>query len=283
MSVAAARKGGVRPSVAVVFAAVLAVAVAGCGGYQAGANLAAAGPGATAKDTTAADKRGAKTGGEIQVTGRGSVTVEPDLALLELGVEARAETVKEARAQAAEAMTQIVEALKRLGIADTDIQTRAFSIFPLYDYLEETDEEGRRKGREVLAGYRVANQATVKVRDTGRVGEAIDAAAQAGGDATRINNVRFTVEDTGPYLARLRELAVEDALTKAGHYATLADVTLGPLMRLQEAGSPFPASERFASVRLEAEAAFDSAPTPVAGGELELALTIHTVFATNND
>lgn len=274
-----------RPFVGVVFAAVLAVVavvVGGCGGYQAGANLAAASAEATAKDTAGTDKRGAKAGGEIQVTGRGSVTVEPDLALLELGVEARAETVKEARAQAAGAMTQIVEALGRLGIADTDIQTRSFSIFPLYDYLEETDEEGRRKGREVLAGYRVANQATVKVRDTSLVGEAIDAAAQAGGDATRVNNVRFTVEDTGPYLARLRELAVEDALTKAGHYATLAGVRLGPLVRLQEAGSPFPASDRFASVRLEAEAAFDSAPTPVAGGELELALTIHTVFATNH-
>ena len=237
---------------------------------------------AGAEGASAADRgRAAKAGGEIQVTGRGSVTVEPDLALLELGVEARAGTVREARAQAAEAMTRVVEALKLLGIADTDIQTRAFSIFPLYDYLEETDEEGRRKGREVLAGYRVANQASVKVRDTGRLGETVDAAAQAGGDATRINNVRFTVEDTGPYLERLRELAVEDALAKAGHYATLAGIGLGPLVRLQEAGSPFPASEGFVSVRLATEA-FDSAPTPVAGGQLELALTVQTVFATSH-
>ena len=200
------------------------------------------------------------------MVGQGSVTVEPNLALLELGVEARAGTVSEARGQAAAAMTLVVEALERLGVAESDIQTRAFNIFPLYDYVEETYEEGRHTNRQVLAGYRVVNRASVKVRDIGRVGDAIDAAAEAGGDATRINGVRFTVEDTQPYMARLREQAVTDALAKAGHYATLAGVSLGRLVRLREAGGPAPASEGFADARFAEAAAFDSAPSTVASG-----------------
>ena len=131
----------------------------------------------------------------------------------------------------------------------------------------------------MLAGYRVSNLVSVKVRDIDSVGEAIDAAAQAGGDATRINGVRFTVEDAGPYMAQLRELAVTDALTKAGHYAALAGVELGGLVRLQETASPRPAArDGSEEAFLGAPAAFDSPSSPVAGGQLELRLTIQAVF-----
>ena len=68
----------------------------------------------------------------IWVSGRGEITATPDLAILSVGVEARADTVAEARNQAAEAMDGLVQALKDRGIADTDIQTRFFSAGGLY-------------------------------------------------------------------------------------------------------------------------------------------------------
>ena len=202
----------------------------------------------------------------VWVIGEGSVMVEPDLALLGLGVEARADTVGAAREQAAEAMAAVVTALKRLGVADLDVQTRSFDIDPIYDYFEEFDEvTGRHTGREVLTGYRVSNLASVKVRDLERVGEMIDAAAEAGGDAVRINGVRFTVEDTEPFTAALREDAFTDALAKAEHFASLAGVSLGKLVRIHEAsglGSTPKPSPRHAPSRQQRRRTVPSRPHP---------------------
>jgi len=46
----------------------------------------------------------------ISVTGEGRVRVKPDIAILNLGVEAEAEKVVEAHAQAAEAMNKVIKA-----------------------------------------------------------------------------------------------------------------------------------------------------------------------------
>ena len=66
----------------------------------------------------------------ISVSGTGSVFGEPDVAILTLGVEAQADSVGEARAEAAEAMDAMVTVLKDSGVEDSDIQTSRFSVEP---------------------------------------------------------------------------------------------------------------------------------------------------------
>ena len=204
----------------------------------------------------------------IWVTGEGTIALEPDLALLNIGVETEATTVAAARQQAANAMTAIVEAVKAHGLADRDIQTRSFSIYPRYDYLERT---------QVLAGYRVSNSVTIKIRDIDGIGVIIDDVADAGGDATRINGISFTVEDPEPFITQLREAAVNDALAKAQHFATLAGVSLGRLVYISETGTGSPVSRDFGGAVMEM-AAPSAAPTPVSVGELELSMTVQAAF-----
>ena len=74
----------------------------------------------------------------IWVSGRGEATSMPDLAILNLGIEALADTVSEARNQAATAMEGTVAALRANGIAERDIQTRFFNISPRYTTREVT-------------------------------------------------------------------------------------------------------------------------------------------------
>ena len=74
----------------------------------------------------------------VWVTGRGEATSAPDLAILNLGIEALADTVSEARAQAAAAMQGSVTALQANGIAERDIQTSFFNISPRYTTREVT-------------------------------------------------------------------------------------------------------------------------------------------------
>ena len=156
----------------------------------------------------------------IWVSGQGSISVAPDLANLDLGVETRAANVSEANSQASEAMDAIIEALEARGVKDEDIQTSRFSVYPRYNYVEE-EMDGVRTSREVLTGYRVRNNATVKLRDLDTIGEVIEDVVTAGGDDVRINGINFTLEDPKPKMVELREMAVADARAKAEHLAEL--------------------------------------------------------------
>ena len=75
-------------------------------------------------------------------------------------------TVKQARADAAAAMTRVVAALKAAGLADKDIQTSTLSLSPNFDY--NAGNAGK------LTGYTLSNAASATVRDLDRVGDALD-------------------------------------------------------------------------------------------------------------
>ena len=70
------------------------------------------------------------------MAGSGSIAGEPDIATLKLGVSVEKETVAEAREAAAVAMTAVLDSLKANDIAEEDIQTERFSIYPQYDYTD---------------------------------------------------------------------------------------------------------------------------------------------------
>ena len=159
----------------------------------------------------------------IAVSGTGMVFAEPDRAVVTLGVEARAETVSTARADAARAMTAIIAALGADGIAEQDIQTRSFDISPQYSRRERTDSSGARYNEQVLLGFIVSNQAAVNVRNMENIGGILDRVAEAGGDLTRIRGISFSSDDPTQLHAQAREAAVKDLMAKAQHYATLAN------------------------------------------------------------
>ncbi|MCH9009354.1 MAG: SIMPL domain-containing protein [Chloroflexi bacterium] len=214
----------------------------------------------------------------IWVNGQGKISLEPDLVLLTVGVETTGKTVAEANGKAADAMEAIVATLRSRGLEDRDIQTRSFNVFPQYEYREVT-ESGFRTNRQILIGFRVSNTASIKIRDLDAVGEIIDEVANAGGDSTRINGIRFTVEDTAPMMDELRALAVGDVMDKAEDYARLSGVGLGRLVFISESSAGRPIVQNFAVPRMAfAESAMD-ASTPIIGGELELTLNVQAVFA----
>ena len=219
-------------------------------------------------------------GAGIWVSGQGTISLDPDLAMLDFGVEVNAPSVSEANSQAATAMDAIVDALKDRGVKDEDIQTSRFSVSPRYRYVEE-EMDGVRTGRDVLTGYRVRNNATVKLRDLDAIGEVIDEVVTAGGDVVRINRINFTLEDPKPKMTELREMAVADAKAKAEHLAELSDVSVGRLIYISE-GAVGPSVGGFGGggygVAFAQESAALAAPS-VSGGEVTLSLRVQAGFA----
>ena len=214
--------------------------------------------------------------GEIHVSGQGKASIEPDLAILNLGVETRGATVSEAREEAATAMEAVMGALEEADVAENDIQTRRFNIRADHEWQEVT-ENGIRTSKSVLVGYRVNNTLIVKVRDLDSVGTVIDDTAEAGGDAIRFDGLNFTAEDLSPVMTQLREDAVNDAKSKAQHFADLAEVGLGQLIFISDGTVARPLSRVYAE---SAASAFQvqAYDTGISRGELDVTMSVQTVF-----
>ncbi len=214
----------------------------------------------------------------IAVTGVGTISVEPDVAILTLGVEAFASTVAEARDTAAEAITGILAVLDDAGIDEDDIATQFFNIQPEYTFDRIIEERIERSERR-LVGYRVTNTLSVKVRDFDRLSDVIDGSVTAGGDAVRVNGISFTLEDGAEFEAQARVLAVQDAMAKAKVFADETGVERGKLVFITE--SSFPQFGGVAEARSLARPAFDGAfaPTPIVAGKLDVRVSVQAVFS----
>ncbi len=206
----------------------------------------------------------------IWVTGEGEVSVAPDVAVLNLGVQVQSGSVAEAQNYAATTMTAVVAELDNFGIAEKDIKTSQFSITPVRRWSEKD-------GREILIGYLVNNTVTTKVRKIEDTGAIIDAVARAGGDYIVINSVSFTVDDPSAYYEEARALAMADARTKAEQLADLGKVRLGKPSYINETGAYAPVVRDFyAEGAMLAPAA---APTPISPGETEIRLSVQVVYS----
>jgi uncharacterized protein YggE len=207
------------------------------------------------------------TTGGINVSGQGTVTGKPDTLTVNLGVSVLRPTVDQATRDAATLATAITDALKANGVAEDDIQTSNYSIYPEYDYSGS---------QQRLTGYRVNNQVNVKIRNLDSAGAVIDAATAAGGDATVVNNVAFSIEDDAELLQMARTAAWQDAEAKARQLAQLAGVTLGSAVSITETityNTPPIYYQR------EAAGAMDSVSTPIESGTQDVIVNIQVIFA----
>ena len=211
--------------------------------------------------------------GGITVSGSATISVEPDLAILDMGVEAFGKTVSFARSDAAIAMDAIVSSLKSEGVLEKDIQTQRLNISPKYEW-QEISIGSQVTNKQVLTGYSVSNYVRVKIRDLDHVGKIVDSASESGGDFVRVNSISFNLEDTYNLMPQLREQAVQNAFMKADEYASAAGLRLGSITSLSEVGSSSPSSAignpmRAMSALIE---------SPISGGELQVSLTVLAVF-----
>ena len=205
----------------------------------------------------------------IWVTGEGKVTMVPDIAVLNLGVEAQADSVAEAQEQAAEAMDAVMKELDKFGVAKKDIKTQHYNIYPIRRWEEN---------KEILLGYRVTNTVTAKIRKVDDTGTIINAVAKVGGDYIRVNNISFDVDDPSQYHKEARAKAIADAEAKAEQLADLANVRLGKPTYISESGGFIPVvREYFLAEAVPAPA--PAVPPPISPGETEIRLTVQIAYS----
>jgi uncharacterized protein YggE len=200
----------------------------------------------------------------ISVTGTGRVVVTPDVADVRIGVSITQPTVKAARSAAADAMTKVIAAIKKLGIADADIQTTTLSLQPNYTYPDPGQAPH-------LTGYTLSNSVAVTVRNLDKLGDVVDDSLAAG--ATTVDGVSFRVDDPAAAQDQARKDAMIQAKSKAQTLATAAGVSIKGVASISESTAPvpYPVYNSFAG------AAKDTS-TPVQPGSTEIIVTVSVVY-----
>ncbi|HSN36542.1 MAG TPA: SIMPL domain-containing protein [Arthrobacter sp.] len=201
----------------------------------------------------------------ISVTGSGNAEAAPDLLTLSIGVECRQEDVGAAYGEAGQVSTAITSELRQHGVADPDITTSGLNV-----RAEVNWQEGR---GQIVSGYLASSVLSVRLRDLGRSSEVIAAAVAAGGNAVRLNGLELGFADPAAVTARAREAAWQDALTTAGHFASLAGASLGKVVSLtQQTGYPAP----IPVAKMQRAAAVES--LTVEAGESSVSATVNVVW-----
>ncbi len=204
--------------------------------------------------------------GTITVSATGTVSVDPDTAVVTLGVQANAATGAEAMDQVNSSSVALTEALVAAGIAEEDIQTSGLNLWTT------TDDRGE------VNGYQASLSVNVTIRDIAAVGPTIDTAQQAAGPGFTISGVSFSFADPESVLEQARIDAVESARTKAEQYAAAAGLTLGDVVSIIEGSAIAPV--RF-SPAAEVAAA-DAAGPSISPGQLDLTVDISVTYSTTS-
>jgi uncharacterized protein YggE len=157
-----------------------------------------------------ADETESRPQGFISVNGTGSVTANPDMATLHLGVETRGENTEQAVAENNAQVENIIAALRAQGIAEADIRTVNFYIHPQWEQIDHSrwDDSAFQ-----VVGYTVNNTLSVTVRNVDRVGAIFSAAIEAGSNIG--GGIQFGLQDSTHLYNQALALAMEDADSSA--------------------------------------------------------------------
>ncbi len=229
------------------------------------AALLATAPFVTAGAAMASEVHVTSAGPVIDLTITESVEAKPDMAGFSTGVQTLAPTANEAIRQNNVQMAAVIAKLKKLGIADKDIQTTQINLSQSFDYNE---------GRQKFNGYQAANMVNVKLRDLKKLGAFLDALASDG--ATNFNGPNFGVEDDKPLLAAARDKVWATATERARLFAKKAGYANVRVIRVEEGGGN--SGIMYASAANLRTMDVAEKTTPIVPGEISISSSLSFTF-----
>jgi hypothetical protein len=205
----------------------------------------------------------------MTVVGHGKVSLTPDVAYIYLGVHTQGPDAKEAVAENNSKTQAVIDALVAAGIAEKDIQTTNFSIYPQQQY----DDQGQPTGDIT---YMVDNTVYVTVRDLENIGDVLDAAIGAG--ANTVNGISFDVEDKTEGMSKARTDAVADAQAQAQELAAAAGVSLGDVLTISTIGAAYTPPLPYGKGGGGGAAYEAAAAVPISPGQMEITSDVTMIF-----
>lgn len=200
----------------------------------------------------------------IIVTGNGIIHAQPTFAQVQIAVVTQQRDASEAQQENAVIMHQVIQSLLALNINREDIQTTAYTISPMYDYVDN---------KQIFKGYEVTNEIAVKIKDIQQTGEVIDTAVKSG--ANRVSTIQFKIENEDIYYQHALSLALHNAQLKA---RTIAETLKLPIhaqpIEIIEEGPNIPVPyQAFTKTSLA------TTTTPIESGQITISATVRVKYA----
>jgi uncharacterized protein len=165
---------------------------------------------------------------QVTVVGSGHVQGVPDTLTANVGIEFTAPDVTTAMNQTNDRQRAVIDAVVGAGIDRKDISTTDVTLKPQYSTPVPD-------GTATITGYRAANTIEVRIHPADAASRILALIVTTGGDATRINSVRYSILDDSQLAKDARARAFNDAKNRAEQYAQLSGLRLGDVLSISEA------------------------------------------------
>jgi len=165
------------------------------------------------------------------VSGNAQIKATPDMATLALTVVNIQTNLADAQKENDQNTRQLIQALKKLGLSDRDINTVGYNVWPQYRYYDNGQNSSDLTPE--ITGYRIQNEIEVVVSDIGKIGIILDTALKSG--ANNIGSIRFDKANKTPEKNEALSMAVKNAHAKAASMASALGMKLGEVINISEA------------------------------------------------
>lgn len=213
----------------------------------------------------------------ITVEGTGKAATIPNIATIDFSVTEKGTTVAEAQTKATEKTNAALAAVDKLGVEKKDVKTVAYNVSPEYEYPQPCyGGVCPASQNPKIIGYQVAQTVEVKVRDTAKAGDVLQALGTL--NVQNISGPNFTVDEDDAIRNDARKEAIDNAKAKAKALAAQLGVSLGKVVTFYENTGGYPMYDTYAKGGMMAnEMAAPSAPS-LPSGEHETSVTVMITY-----
>lgn len=204
----------------------------------------------------------------VSVTGEGKIRAIPDIAKINFSVISQGTDPKAIQAENTAKMNKAIEFVKAQGVAEKDITTSGYNLYPRYDY-------NRENGTQKIIGYELSQTVTVKIRDLTKSGDILGGLPGVG--INQVSGLQFAIDDPEGLKNQARAKAFADARGKAEAMAQANGVRLARVVTFSESNGGYPIPYMFEASAL-GKGASPSAPPDIQPGEQEITVDVNVTY-----
>lgn len=215
---------------------------------------------------------------QIALSGEGKVSARPDVAKISATILIENKSLKAAQDENSKKSNALTDYLKSQGIAEKDIKTSGYNIYPQYSYPRPCYSGAcpLENQQPKIIGYQVRNSYEITIRDLSKTGEILSGVVGAG--ANEVGGISFTIDKPEQLKAEARKKAIEDAEAKAKILAKDLGKRVGGIVNFSEGGYGAPPIY-FSEAQALGKSGGGYAPAPsIQPGENEITVTVSITY-----
>jgi len=183
----------------------------------------------------------ATTTNTVSFDGEGKISAKPDIAVADFSIVTEAVTSKAAQDSNSTKSQKLTDYLKSQNIADKDIKTTGYNIYPQYNNIRPCPQEPSYPcpvAQPQISGYQVTQSVEVKVRNLDNVSAILDGAVTAG--VNQVGQLSYQIDNPESLTDQARALAIADAKSKADTLKKQLGINLGRIINFTEGTQGYP-------------------------------------------